>query len=294
MRTTVLPTARGRAALGVLLLLLAVGAPLRAQSFDWKPDGLPDRNFDLGPTGSPPPALNPQRIRLFRFCPGFLCDPIGLQDDDPAPGTPDNPGPEPDNGPNWLQMAVGNDLPFFDFRRPGDPGGLGYNRLVTQVAVLDSRTTACSIGLQAVTPAGLQFNGVQDGPTVVSPALGIFHAFNEDTALQGFIGKNVTLSNAAAAPTPVHRNIQYGMAVQRSLLDTGPDAFGSLYFFVGALGRYRVDHDSPSQPPNLELLPGLHWRLSDTWWMSGGVMLPVISPRTDNALPWQLTCSFQF
>jgi hypothetical protein len=293
MRTTVLQTGRGRVALGVVLLLWAVPAPLWAQLPDWKPDGLPDLKIDLNPAVPAAPAVNPQRIRLFRFSPGFLCDPLGVQDDDPAPDG--SAAAEPENGPNWLQVAVGSDIPYFDFRRPGDPGGLGYNKLVTQVAVLDSKTTAFSIGLQAVTPAGLQYNGIQDGPTVVSPALGIFHAFNNDTALQGFVGKNVLVNNAALGTTPVHRNVQYGMAVQRSLLDTGPDAFGSLYFFVGALGRYRVQNDSSTPPPSLELLPGLHWRLSDTWWMSGGVMLPVTpSSRPDNTLPWQLTCSFQF
>ncbi len=296
MHTIQLQFGRCRAVLGVVLLFLAVPTPLCAQWYDWKPEGLPERNFDLGPVTTPPPASNPQHIRLFRFCPGFLCDPIGLQDDDPAAGTPPaTPVAEPDNGPNWLQVAMGNDSPYFDFRRRGDPGGLGYNRLVTQVAVLDSKATACSLGLQAVTPAGLEYNGVQDGPTVVSPSLGLFHAFDPDTALQGFVGKNVPVNNVAGGPAPIHRNVQYGMAVQRSLLDTGPDAFGNLYVFVGALGRYRVDHESTTPPPNLELMPGLHWRLSDSWWMSGGVLLPV-TPSTGptSGVPWQFTCSLQF
>ena len=41
------------------------------------------------------------------------------------------------------------------------------------------------------------------------------------------------------------------------------------------------------------MLPGLHWKVADNWWMSGGVILPVGAPRSEPGL-WQFTCSLQF
>jgi hypothetical protein len=298
MRTTTVPkTGPARAALGAVLVFLVWSpAPLRAQLPDWqppawRPDDWPARVFDPGAAASTSLPAGRQRIRLFRFAPGFLSDPVGLQDDDSAAGVAPSPPTTDADGPDWVQVAMGSDNPYFDFRLPGDPGGLGYNRLVTQVQVLDTARTACTLGLQAVTPAGLQSNGIQDGPTVVTPALGVFHALDQDTAVQGFLGKNVPVNNTGAAP--VRRNLQYGMAVQRSLLGGDQDSLGHLYFYMGALGRYRVDSDV-SEAPNLKLLPGLHWKLSDAWWMSGGVMLPVTPTHAESSLPWQFTCSFQF
>src|SRR5947209_6966235 len=49
----------------------------------------------------------PNWIRLFSIQPAFLCDPVGLDADDP-------PDQAADSGPGWLQVALGNDNPFFD------------------------------------------------------------------------------------------------------------------------------------------------------------------------------------
>ena len=77
-----------------------------------------------------------------------------------------------------MSVAAGNDNPYFDFRQRNDPGGIGYTRVSTQMQLFDTTRTACSVGLQAVTPAGLQCDGVADkmGTTVVSPAVSLFHA----------------------------------------------------------------------------------------------------------------------
>jgi hypothetical protein len=68
----------------------------------------------------------------------------------------------------------------------------------------------------------------------------------------------------------------------------------SVHLFVEALGRYRIDGD-PSQRTalNWELLPGVHWRLGENWWMSGGILMPLGLPRPDAHL-WQITASWQF
>jgi hypothetical protein len=236
-------------------------------------------------TGPPRPRAN--RIQLFRIVPGFLSDPVGLETDDPRDTTPDS-------GPEWLQLTVGSDNPYFDIRRPGDPGGVGYYKLHSQVQVFDSGATSFALALQAVTPAGLDQDGIQDGPTVVSPALCLFHTLDDGTGIQGFIGKNMDL-NPTSLSRPIHRNLQYGVALQRPVLDTGPDKIGSFYVFVEALGRYRYTATTSGPPAVWEMVPGVHWRLSENVWLSGGVLMPVgaAQPSRDMHL-WQLTCSFQF
>jgi hypothetical protein len=297
MRTIPLP----RRALGLVLGLL-LAAPAAAQApgdtvRDWL---LPaDTSLGFTPAAPVPPAPAPrQRIRLFRMAPGFLSDPVGLQDDDDRlPGTPAPAAalpPEPDSGPDWIQVAMGTDNPYFDFRQRGDPGGLGYYRLNTQVQLLDTLKTACTVGVQAVAPAGLQYNGMPDGPTVLSPAFALFHALDENTALQGFVGKHLLVERAGAAPAPVSNNLHYGMALQRALASTGSDGLRNLYVYVEALGKYRTAGDGAGPPAVWQVLPGLHWKLADNWWLSGGVLLPVGPARTDSTLPWQVTCSLQF
>ncbi|HWG45282.1 MAG TPA: hypothetical protein VN688_21140 [Gemmataceae bacterium] len=248
---------------------------------------------------APPSVSQARRIRLFRIAPGFLSDPIGLQDDDsmagilgvPSLGSPASPIPS-DDGLDWVQFGVGTDNPYFDLRRPGDPGGVGYYRMNTQVQLLDSPTTACTFGLQAVTPAGIQFAGVPDGPTVVSPAFSVFHAVNDRMAIQGFVAKNVAIRNADSTGL-LQRNVQYGLAVQRPIVANGPEGLRSLFFSVGALGQIRPEGDSLRLLPTCEVLPGLYWHVNDSWWVSSGLLLPV-GPSNTAPSQWQFTCSFQF
>lgn len=287
MRTTGTPHLRRPVwiAPGVLLFLLA-SAPARAeQIIDWGSDPILPSELFAEAAGPPAgAAARPDRIRLFRIDPGFLSDPVGLAD-------PDDPG-APDDAPDWLQVSMGADNPFFDLRRPGDPGGVGYYRVHTQVQLLDSGATGCAVGLQAVTPAGEDNAGLEDGPTVVSPSLSLFHTLDDGTAIQGFVGKHVHLDSNLGGR--LNQSVQYGMAVQRPLLAAGPDGLGNVYVFMEALGRYRYESQVGAASPNaMELLPGLHWRMAQNWWMSGAVVLPVnTTPTTVNQ--WQITCRFQF
>jgi hypothetical protein len=227
------------------------------------------------------------------MAPGFLSDPVGLDGDDSLPGQPAATPGDAGDGPGWLQLAVGNDNPYFDFRQPGDPGGFGFYRLNTQVQLFDSPSTSCTLGLQAVTPAGLQFAGVPDGPTVFSPAFALFHALDNGFAVQGFVGKHLQVSSTGYVPVPVQRSLQYGMAIQRPLVAAGPDGPGNLYLFVEALGQYHPTPDPALPPVTWEVLPGMHWQVSDSLWISSGVFMPV-GPSHLPANRWQLTCSFQF
>ena len=247
---------------------------------------------------APAPVGRTPHIRLFRIAPGFLSDPIGLQDDDNTlPGVPANPssmlGQAPPSSPtDRIQFGMGADNPYLDLRRPGDPGGIGFYRVNTQVQLLDSPTTACTLGFQAVTPAGIQFAGAPDGATVVSPTFSIFHALNESFAVQGFVAKNVAVSNADGS-TPLQRNVQYGVALQRPLVADGPESLRNLFLSVGAMGQIRPERDNLKLLPLWDVLPGLQWHVNDNWWMSSGLLLPIGPARTAPG-QWQLTCSFQF
>lgn len=237
------------------------------------------------------------RLRLFRIAPGFLTDPLGMQEDEcELPGVPIMPGSNltttSADGPDWIQFGMGTDNPYFDLRRPGDPGGVGYYRVNTQVALLDSPRTACTLGFQAVTPAGIQFAGVPDGPTIVSPAFSFFHALNQSFALQGFLAKNVPISNGDSA-LGLQRHLQCGMALQRPLITEGPDGLRNLYFSVGALGMLHSDRDRVGMVPSYDVLPGLQWHVNDSWWVSSAVLVPV-GPQHTAPGQWQLTCSLQF
>jgi hypothetical protein len=243
----------------------------------WRPAVLPPefergRPSELAPEAESPASLRP---RLFRM-------PLDL------PRTSPEEGPSPGR----LQVRFGPDNPYFDLRRPGDPGGVGYRRLNTQLQVYDNGTTGLVVGVQAVRPSGLEYDGLNEGTTVVSPTLGLVRDLGDGAALQGFVGKDVR--PGAQWSDGLERNLQYGMALQAPLpgLPRGPQQ--NVSFFVEALGRYRHETDaSRSAPVAWEVLPGMHWRSGETWWMSGGVLVPVGPGRPDNGL-LQFTCSWQF
>jgi hypothetical protein len=284
----------------VLMLTLSMtGQQLRADDIlDWNRDRVLPLGLDLGlpSMDSAPAQPRPDRIRLFRIVPGFLSDPVGLEDDSPT--DPDLLPTKPDDGPSWLQLAIGNDNPYFDVHHAGDPGGIGYTRVQSQLQLVDRPTTGCTFDLQAVTPAGAQQGGIEDGPTVVSPGFSLFHALDDGTAFQGFVSKDLhvtspaNLSDTLAHPNQLNRSLQYGLAVQRPVL---PEV-NNVYLFVEALGRYHYDTIATSTlpPAAMEVLPGMHLKLSDSWWLSGGVILPVNQNRTIDAHLWQITCSFHF
>jgi len=297
-----------------MALLLLVGharfaSKVSAQfpTFGVDGNGLPIDDFKtiLNPqfaagNASPAPSLSrTPRLRLFCITPGFLADPLGMQDDDGSglPGSMMNVSrgeqvpTTPESGPEWIQVGMGSDVPNFDLRRPGDPGGFGYYRVNTQMALLDSPTTACSFGVQTVTPAGAQFGGLPDGPTVVIPAFGVFHTLNDRLALQCFVSKNVPIYDADSAP--IQRNVQCGLALQRPVLFDGPESLRNLYFSFGALGQLTPDGDSLRLVPQYEVLPGLQWHVNDSWWLSSAVLMPFGPVRTAPS-QWQLTCSLQF
>jgi hypothetical protein len=232
------------------------------------------------------------RVRLFRMNTGYLVAPVGIEDPDPSvPEQSALPTPESD-GPGRMQVTAGNDNPYFDFRRPGDLGGVGYFKLHGQFQFLDTSRSSCTLGLQAAAPAGLEYDGVQDGPTQLAPNLGWYYDLGEGAALHGFVGKSVRA--AGGWSDNLGRNVEFGVAIHRPMpMPDGSDT-RNLFLFIQALGRHRPEFLSETRRSALwEVLPGVHWRMSDNWWMSSGVIVPVGNARSDLGL-WQVTCSWQF
>jgi hypothetical protein len=271
------------------LLLLSPAAPaLQAEEIiDWTREPIWPSELDLGSNSAANAVItHNNHIQLFGITPGFLSDPVGLADPKDGPSTVEDPGPD------WLQVTAGNDNPFFDLRSPGDPGGVGFYKVHTQMQLFDSPNTGCAVALQAVTPAGRESDGVDDGPTVVSPAVSLFHTLDDGTAIQGFVGKNMKVNSHWSGQ--LNQSVRYGMAVQRPLLPAGPNGDANFYVFMEALGHYRYDAAAnPGAINNLDVLPGVHYRLAPNWWMSGGYIVPVTTARPETN-HWQITCSFQF
>jgi hypothetical protein len=241
--------------------------------------------LDSPRSGESATSLRSPRLRLLRVPFGYLHD---LDAAEPADG-PVEPTllPASDEEGAFL-MKMGSDNPYFDFRRPGDPGGVGYYKVQTFVPIFGGEYSELSVGLQAVAPAGLEFDGLPDGHTVLSPTVVWFHDLG-GPAVQAFVGQHVPASGRAAEP--LQRGWLYGLVLQQPLTDSPG---GSLHFFVEAFGRQRRELlTRPGAVPAWELLPGIHWRLNENCWMSGGVILPLGATRFDPGL-WQLTCRWQY
>jgi|SRR5581483_11989943 len=221
------------------------------------------------PAYDPPQHARTPRLRMFNMPTGFITNPIGIEEDDDVPGTPDTKAA--DNDPlSAVQVNVGMYNPNFDLHLPGDPSSLGYYKLYSQLQLVDQGTTSVCLGLQAYTPAGYQFGGLNNGPTVVNPTISWFQELAAGTALQGYVGQSVQANSRWQ--DNLHGNFQYGMALQYPLPGLKPRQDQGVYLFVQALGRYRYDAAvTDGRTAFWEVLPGLHWRCSNSCWMSLGV-----------------------
>src|SRR6266513_3069186 len=138
------------------------------------------RELEIFAVPKPAPA-RAARFRLFGMQPGFLSSPVGLdQDDDTLPETDAASllGRDSDAADNWIQVSLGTHNPFFDLRRRGDPGGVGFYKVDSQFQLFDTGWAGCNVGFQGVTPAGEASDGLTDGPTFVSPSLAVYYALD--------------------------------------------------------------------------------------------------------------------
>jgi hypothetical protein len=235
-------------------------------------------------------APNPwSRCRLFRM-------PVGVSSDILNSSTePDDPTDALEKTvADWrqIQVALGADTPYWDFRRPGDVGGVGFYKLQSAFPLFDGGSTGLGMAFQAVTPAGWETGGVEHGPTVVNPNLAWFYELGGGTAVQGFVGKSLHLhSNWSDG---LGHSVRYGLALHSPCpgFDSGPDCRTNL--FLEALGRNHFNGEiNPRSSTNLELIPGIQWRWSDTGWISSGLLMPVNELNPIRPL-WQLTCTWQY
>jgi hypothetical protein len=286
-----------------MLVLSAAGAAgqelPRSTGDSWREPILPGSlspRLRFGPV-SDTGASSPSRdgpVRLFRMSTGYLVDPVTTDDSDLGQQVPDQAAlPATDAEPGGkVQIVAGNDNPYLDFRRPGDPGGVGYFRVQSQVQFLETGRAGCTLGLRAATPAGREWDGVEDGPTVLAPSLGWYYDLGAGAGVHGYVGKSVRAGGGWT--DNLGRNVEYGLAVHRPVPVPDGGDNRSVFLFVEALGRHRPESFGDSRKAALwELLPGLHWRMNESWWLSGGVIVPVGSARSDLGL-WQITCSWQF
>jgi hypothetical protein len=233
------------------------------------------------------------RIQIFRIPPGFLSDPVGLDSDDTLtdPEAALLPSAEP-AGSGAVQASFGVDNPFFDFRAPGDPGGVGFYKLHAQCQLIESERAGLCLGLRAATPAGLDSDGVAQGPTVFSPALSWFRELGGGTALQSFVGDNFH-ANSRWRDSTGH-SLRSGVAVQSQIPGINPGPGQSVHMVVSALGRDRLDSDADRHPLGTwQLVPGVHWQAGDSCWLACGVIVPVGPARSESGL-WQITCSWRY
>jgi hypothetical protein len=236
------------------------------------------------PSAAPSAFLH---LPMFRMFPAYLTDPVGLQsDDDP---TPDAATAQDCEG---LQLSLGNDNPFFDFYLPGDPGGFGYYKLHTQYQVLDTGTGSFVLGLQALTPAGIEADGLGQGRTFVSPAVAWYQALGDGNAVHGFVSK--TMRAEAGWTDRWENNFRYGLAVQHPLAGQPDGGWGSVHLFMVAIGEYYPDTLAGTRRvTGVNMLPGLHWQVGDNWWLSTGVLVPMNTPSFEGSL-LHITCSWRF
>ncbi len=247
-----------------------------------------------GTTGDPALANGrAARFQMFRMPTAFLGDPVGMDIDDeglPGESTADMSASLQNDGRFWI--AMGADNPFFDLRAPGDPGGVGYYRVKSQYLLVDGPSSNLCFGIDAAAPAGIDAQGVGDGRTVIRPSLAYFQELSFGTAIQGFVGKNVCAQTHWS--DNLERSVRYGMAFQSPIPGLTGDRGQGLHLFVEALGYSRYVPDSvPRQPPRAEILPGLHMRMTDNCWMSGGYVLPMGPVHSEIGI-WQFTWSWRF
>lgn len=284
------------------LVLGAVVAPLRAQGplppLPEAPRPAPPVLGDLplrvltAPPGEPPsPVAQAPRVPLLRVPATYLRDPLGFEPG-PADPSPSAPGDE-DGELARIPVAMGGDNPFLEFRPRGAPGGVGFYRLATQLPLFEGRNTGFVLACQALTPAGLESNGVSDGPTFLAPAVAVFHHLGEGRALHGYLGTGLRADGTWKET--LGRQVEYGFALQQPVPGRLMSPDRGLFLCVEAYGRYREAIDGRAGPLHeLELLPGLHYRLGEAWWLSGGVVVPVGPGRDAPTRQWHINCSWQF
>jgi hypothetical protein len=209
------------------------------------------------------------KLQLFRMPSGFLAAPLGLvSEDDPPPEDPFAKVDDDDLA--FLQITLGNHVPYLDLYKRGDPGGFGYYKIHSQMQIFDLGPTNVSLAVQAITPRGLQCGGVANGPTTLAPALACFHDLGEGAAVHAFVGQQVAANSRWREQ--FHTGLRCGLAMQHPVPFVSFNADQGLFVFVQALGQYRTDsYRADVRTTTWDVIPGVQYRLNSTCWMSMGL-----------------------
>ena len=232
-------------------------------------------------------------IHLLNMPSALPGDPLGMMPDtDPVLDDPFSMAGS-DGLNDRLQLNLGADNPFFDLRRRRDPGGVGSYRFYSQAPIFDSHRCYMSFVFQGVTPAGLEAQGVAEGPTILSPSFACFYQLSPNGAgIHVFACKDLEAHSRWTNGLP--HDYRYGLAYQSPLPGLTNTPCRGVQFYVEALGRWRTDNDFASPPPSkMDMLPGLHYQVGENWWVTGGLLVPV-GPQRADAHHWQLTTSWRF
>jgi hypothetical protein len=212
---------------------------------------------------SPSTAMDSRlpRIPMYRMLPGFLSDPANV------PGPDDNSGDAGHGTGDGVLVNFGDDNPYFDPRRPGDPGGMGYYRIFSQMQLLDTGSTSVCLGMKAWTPASISDGGTGEGHTFLAPGLGVFQDLGYGTGLHGYVGQQVCADLHGGTRQSA---LECGMALQCPVPGLVEPTNNGVFLYVQALGRYGCQNYNDAREMELDLVPGVHWRVSDNFWMSLG------------------------
>lgn len=217
----------------------------------------------------------------------FLCDPADVQQDDEPPGDADAVGSTCAGG-DRIGLAVGTQNPFFDVAFRGDPGGAGFFKACSQYELFDSGSAGAALGLLAVTPAGLEANGVASGPTILSPFIACFQGLGSGTFVHGFVGQDIR-ARARGLEDDLERRMRCGLAVGTPLVEEASGEGQGVHLFLEVLGRYRYDNGGFGG----HVVPGLHWHRGARWWLSAGLVAHLAGASAASRLV-QITCSWRF
>jgi hypothetical protein len=240
-------------------------------------------------SSEPVSPVRANAIHFFSMASAIPQAPLGLDPDEDFPTSAESSTGSRDDG--RVQVVLGTENPFFDFRRDGNPGGAGYYRLYSQALLFETSRTAFSVGLDATTPAGLESDGIATGPTYLSPNFAWLYDAGRGNTFNMFVGQNFRARTQWN--NGLTRSTRYGFAWQRPCPGVGCDSDHGLHLFVEALGRFRYDGVTPqSSSRNWEFIPGVQWRLSPSWWLTGGYLFPIGASNVENRV--QFNCVLRF
>ena len=264
---------------GLLLLVWIVAAAPRASAQISEPTSLTEPSLyfvdyltllrkELSLLEAAATPTRTPRLQMFRMPSGFVVTPLGLVAEDDPP--PEDPFAKADDDSNVVQITYGNHVPYLDMPKRGDPGGIGYYRIYSQVQLLDAGSTNVGLALHAVTPMGVQSGGVRNGSTVLSPALACFHDLGDGAAVHAYVGEQIAANSRWR--DQVHAGFRCGLAVQHAVPFTSFSADQGMFVFVQALGQYRPDSSRTDvRSTSWDLIPGVQYRMNNACWMSMGL-----------------------